>query len=211
LSIRIVFYKLLYDKLYFRAVFVTKTISTSTWDCTPDRIYGEWMNEWMNQSINQSGRIAGLHIKNITWSFLNLKDSNHSIMMFGKTHSHTPMNSVNLCYSELLTIFLFENATAYFYLLITVLLYFNDNFVFQVEKSMIQHKHKVKKHMHDLIKYNTLTMKFQHLFAINISEIPMTGTELISMSTQTNYSQINKKHAWYNVPGETGRTHPDNG
>jgi hypothetical protein len=29
----------------FRLYLVTKTISTSTWDCTPDRIYGKWINE----------------------------------------------------------------------------------------------------------------------------------------------------------------------
>jgi hypothetical protein len=47
LFIRIVFYKLLYDKPYFHAVFVTKTISTSTWDSTPDRIYGnKKKNSW---------------------------------------------------------------------------------------------------------------------------------------------------------------------
>jgi hypothetical protein len=38
LFIRIVFYKLLCDKLYFLAIFVIKTISTSTWDYTPDKI-----------------------------------------------------------------------------------------------------------------------------------------------------------------------------
>jgi hypothetical protein len=31
----------LYDKPYFRAVFVTMTISTSTWNCTLNRIYGK--------------------------------------------------------------------------------------------------------------------------------------------------------------------------
>jgi hypothetical protein len=41
LLIRTVLFKLLYDKPYFLAVFVTKTIFTSTWDCTPDRIYGK--------------------------------------------------------------------------------------------------------------------------------------------------------------------------
>jgi hypothetical protein len=42
---------ILYDKLYFPAVYVTKTISTSTWDCTPDRIYGKWMNEWIKNTL----------------------------------------------------------------------------------------------------------------------------------------------------------------
>jgi hypothetical protein len=38
--IKICNHKLLYDKLQFCAL-LNKTVSTSTWDCTPDRIYGK--------------------------------------------------------------------------------------------------------------------------------------------------------------------------
>jgi hypothetical protein len=56
----------------FCAIFIIKTISTSTWECTPDGIYGmlnKW-NEWMN-------------------TFLNILYSWISFSMFGTVHITT--------------------------------------------------------------------------------------------------------------------------